>query len=183
MIRALVPLTDGFEEMEAVTLIDVLRRGGVHVVTAALAPSLEVEGAHGMILRADALFAEVSPAEYDALVLPGGPGVENMRRCGALLERVRRQKAEGRLLAAICAAPLVLVEAGVLEPGQRVTCYPSCAVGLDRPCAGVPVVVDGRIVTGQAPGAALAFALAVLGVLKGEAIVKQVADGLVARTV
>ena len=179
MIRALVPLTDGFEEMEAVTLIDVLRRGGVHVVTAALAPNLEVEGAHGMILRADALFAEVSPAEYDALVLPGGPGVEHMRRNEALLDRVRRQKAEGRLLAAICAAPLVLVEAGVLEPGQRVTCYPTCADGLDRPCAGVPVVEDGRLITGQAPGAALAFALAVLRALKGEAIAEQVADGLV----
>lgn len=183
MSRVLVPLTDGFEEIEAVTLIDVLRRGGVHVVAAALAPNLEVEGAHGMILHADALFAEVASAEYDALVLPGGPGTENMRRCEALLERVRRQKAEGRLLAAICAAPLVLAAAGVLEPGRRVTCYPSCAVGLDRPCAGVPVVVDGRLVTGQAPGAALAFALAVLGALKGEAVAKQVADGLVARAV
>ena len=179
MNRVLIPLAEDFEEIEAVTAIDVLRRGGMEVTTAALAQTREVKGAHGLVLRADALFAEAASAEYSALVLPGGPGVEHMRRNEALLDRVRRQKAEGRLLAAICAAPLVLVEAGVLEPGQRVTCYPTCAGGLDRPCAGVPVVEDGRLITGQAPGAALAFALAVLRALKGEAIAEQVADGLV----
>ena len=94
-------------------------------------------------------------------------------------DRLRRQKDEGRLICAICAAPTVLVEAGVLEPGQHVTCYPTCSVDLDRPCANVPVVADGNVITGQAPGAATLFALVVLQALSGEKVAQKVARGMV----
>lgn len=181
MSKVLVPLVEGFEEIEAVTLVDVLRRGGVEVTIAALAPDLQVKGAHGMILQADSHFDEVSSAEYDAIALPGGPGSESMRHDEGLLERLRQQKQEGRIIAAICAAPLVLMDAGVLEPGQHITCYPTCEVELDRACAAVPVVADKLIITGQAPGAALLFALIVLKTLAGEDVAKRIANGLVTR--
>ena len=175
----LVPLVDGFEEVEAVTIVDVLRRGGVDVVTAALGSSLEVSGAHSMTLHADAFFKEVAADDYAAIVLPGGPGTSEMRANEALLERLREQKEANRLIAAICAAPLVLMDAGVLDPDQHVTCYPTCQMELDRACAAVPVVEDGLIITGQAPGAALLFALIVLKTLAGEDVAKRVANGLV----
>lgn len=177
--KVLVPLADGFEEIEAVTIIDVLRRGGVDVVTAHLGESSAVHGAYGLTMRADAPFAAVAEGEYDALVLPGGPGTEALRKCGPLIERIRRQKADGRLVCAICAAPLVLVDAGILEQGQHVTCYPTCVMDLDRPCAGVPVVADGNIITGQAPGSALLFSLVVLKTLMGDSVANKVARAMV----
>ncbi|MBR1921259.1 MAG: DJ-1/PfpI family protein [Kiritimatiellae bacterium] len=179
--KALVVLAHGFEEVEAVTVIDVLRRGGVEVVTAALADDgPAVRGAHGMTLLADAPFAEASTDEYDAVVLPGGgEGTDNLRSSAALAERLKRQKEEGRLLCAICAAPLVLVDAGVLDDEQHVTCYPTCALDLDRPCAGVPVVADGAVITGQAPGSAMLFALVVLQALTDEKTARKIARGMV----
>ena len=178
--KVLVVLADGFEDIEAITAIDVLRRGGVEVVTAALAGGPEVRSAHGIMIRADASFAEAEKDEFDAIVLPGGgEGTDNLKSSAALAERLRRQKEEGRLLCAICAAPTVLVEAGVLEEGQHVTCYPKCSLDLDRPCAGVPVVADGNVITGQAPGASTLFALVVLQSLTDEKTAAKVARGMV----
>ena len=171
--KALVVLADGFEDVEAVTAIDVL-------VTAALAEGPEVRSAHGVTMLADAPFSEAEKDDFDVIVLPGGgEGTENLKVSRALLERLRRQRDEGRLLAAICAAPTVLVEAGVLEDGQHVTCYPTCSVDLDRPCAGVPVVEDGNVITGQAPGSAMLFSLVVLKTLTDEKVAMKVARGLV----
>ena len=178
-VKALVLLTDGFEDIEAVSVIDVLRRGGVEVVTASIHDRLEVTSAHGIVMHADRLFAEAAGERYEALILPGGPGTGHLAASPAVLERLRRQKAEGLLIAAICAAPTVLVEAGVLEEGQHVTCYPTCTVDLDRESAGVPVVVDGTVITGQAPGSALLFALVVLQTLIGEPATRKVARGMV----
>ena len=178
--KVLVVLADGFEDIEAITAIDVLRRGGVEVVTAALAGGPEVRSAHGIMIRADASFAEAEKDEFDAIVLPGGgEGTDNLKSSAALANRLRRQKEEGRLLCAICAAPTVLVEAGVLEEGQHVTCYPTCSLDLDRPCAGVPVVADGNVITGQAPGASTLFALVVLQSLTDERTAAKVARGMV----
>lgn len=179
MSSALVLLTEGFEDIEAVSVIDVLRRGGVSVVTASIHDGLTVPSAHGIELKADRLFSEVADDTFDALILPGGPGTGHFKENPAVLERLRRQKAEGRLICAICAAPTVLVEAGVLEPEQHVTCYPTCSVDLDRPCANVPVVADGNVITGQAPGSALLFALVVLSRLAGEKVAQKVARGMV----
>ena len=177
--KVLVVLADGFEDIEAVTAIDVLRRGEVDVVVASLGEGLEVRSAHGLPVVADAPFSKAAEGEYDAIVLPGGPGTEALKASVPLLERLRRQKDEGGLIAAICAAPTVLVEAGVLEPEQHVTCYPTCVMELDRRSAGVPVVADGNVITGQAPGASLLFALVVLKTLVGDTAAMKVARGMV----
>lgn len=180
MARVLLPLAEGFEELEAITIVDVLRRGGVEVVVAALGESLSVKGAHALAVTADALLADVAEEEYAAIVLPGGGlGTENLRRSELLIRRLRRQREEHRLLAAICAAPTVLVAAEVLDPETHVTCYPSCQGELARPWAPAPVVEDGLVITGQAPGSALLFALVVLKTLAGEPVAAKVADGMV----
>ena len=180
MAKALVPLAKGFEEIEAVTIVDVLRRGGVEVVTASVHESTEVIGAHGIPMKADARLADVADGDFDAIVLPGGgEGTENLKNSDRLIRRLQRQNEEGRLLCAICAAPTVLVEAGVLAAGLHVTCYPTCQLELDRPWSPVPVVVDGNVVTGQAPGSALLFALVVLQTLTDEATARKVARGMV----
>lgn len=178
--KALIVLADGFEDIEAVTVVDVLRRGGVEAVTASLSGEREVRSAHGVAMLADASFADASKDDFDAVVLPGGgEGTDNLRASRELAELLRRYKAEGKLLCAICAAPIVLVEAGVLDEGQHVTCYPTCALELDRPCAGVPVVADGNVITGQAPGSSLLFGLVVLSALTDEKTAARVARGMV----
>lgn len=180
MAKVLVPLANGCEELEVVSIVDVLRRGGVEVVTASIHDSQEISGAHGMSFRADALFSAAQADDYDAMILPGGgEGTENLRRSEAVLERLRRQKQEGRFLCAICAAPTVLVEAGVLDEGQHVTCYPTCQMDLDRPWVNQPVVVHDNVITGQAPGTALLFGLVVLQMLEGPSVAQKVARGMV----
>ena len=180
MSRAMVVLAEGFEEIEALTAVDVLRRGGVDVVTASLDGSDCVAGAHGISVRADSSFARASDGDFDAVVLPGGgKGTENLRHSEAVAARLRRQREEGKLLCAICAAPTVLVEAGVLDPEQHITCYPTCVMDIDRPSANVPVVADGNVITGQGPGASLLFALVVLKALAGEKAAEKVARAMV----
>ena len=180
MACALIPLADGFEDLEAISIVDVLRRGGVEVVTASVHDALGVTSAHGISMKADALLEDAASADYDAIVLPGGgPGTENLKNSGTLYRLLRRQNSEGRLLCAICAAPTVLVDAGVLEPELHVTCYPTCQMELDRPWAAAPVVADGNVITAQAPGSAMLFALVVLQALTGEPAARKVARGLV----
>ena len=180
MAKALIPLANGFEDIEAITIVDVLRRGGVNVVTASIGETDEVRSAHGVMMRADALFDEAAEDDYDAIVLPGGgEGTENLKNSDAVIDRLRRQAGEGRLLCAICAAPLVLVQAEVIAPELQVTCYPACQTELDRKWTPAPVVVDGNVITGQAPGTSLLFALVVLQTLAGPDIAKRVARGMV----
>lgn len=180
MAKVLIPLAEGFEDVEAITIVDVLRRGGVEVVTAAMGDNLAVASAHGVEMKADALFNDIAGEEYDAIVLPGGPGTEKLRASERLIGRIVRQRADGRLLAAICAAPLVLADADVLLDGYHATCYPTCQ--LELPCQWVdePVVEHEGIITGQAPGSATLFALVVLQALAGEATARKVARGMVA---
>ena len=180
MAKVLVLMANGFEDIEAIAVIDILRRGGVEVVTASIHDRRVVKSAHGIRLEADALFADVGSATYDAIVLPGGGGgTENLRRSETVAERLRRQRDEGRLLCAICAAPTVLEAAGVLGENTEVTCYPPCRDGMRRPWAPAPVVVDRNVITGQAPGTATLFALVVLKTLVGERVARKVAQGMV----
>ncbi len=178
--RAMVVLADGFEDIEAVTIIDVLRRGGVETVTASLSGAADVLSAHGITMKADASFAKASEEEFNAIILPGGgEGTDNLKASSELESVLVRYKEEGRLICAICAAPTVLVKAGVLSDGQHVTCYPTLQLELDRPWATAPVVEDENIITGQAPGSAMLFALVVLKMLEGEGIARRVARGMV----
>ena len=179
MSRALVPLTEGFEDIEAVTVIDVLRRGGVEVVTASCAEGLEVASAHGVVMRADAPVAEAAAGRYDAIVLPGGSGARSLLDCAPLVECLRAQQEREGLICAICAAPTVLAELRLVPSGVHLTCYPSCVMDLDRPSANVPCVEDDNFITGQAPGSAMLFALVVLKRLEGEAKALRVARGMV----
>ena len=180
MATALVALAEGFEEIEFVAVVDILRRGGVDVAVASVAGPLEVAGAHGISMRADCALAKLDGMDFDAIILPGGSkGTDNLLASEAIKERLVRQQQRDGLICAICAAPKVLIAAGILEPDVHITCHPSCASEIDRPYAEAPVVEDGRIITGRAAGSAVLFALVVLKNLAGEEIVRRVAAGLV----
>jgi 4-methyl-5(b-hydroxyethyl)-thiazole monophosphate biosynthesis len=180
MKRVLVPLADGFEDIEAVAVVDILRRGGVEVVTAALASQPSACSAHGIRMATDALLEDVLDSRWDAIILPGGgQGTANLMACEPLAERLRQQKESGGLVCAICAAPTVLAAAGVLED-EDVTCYPTCAGDMGRPVVAAPAVADGQIITGQGPGSAMTFAFAVLMHIVGEEAMHKVAEGMVA---
>ncbi len=175
----LVPLAEGFEELEAVTLIDVLRRGGIAVHVAGLAPG-PVRGAHGIALVPDCGLEQVDAGSLAMIVLPGGqPGTDNLKRDPRILALVRELEASGRTVAAICAAPMVLAAAGVLE-GREATSYP----GVRRSLAGARVVEDRRVVragnvwTSQGPGTAMEFALALVAELRGEERARELAGEL-----
>ena len=153
----LVIMAPGFEEIELTAPIDILRRLDIPVVTAGL-KSRSVEGAHGMVMSAEMLLVDVEPALYSGVILPGGPASWTLRDTPAVLSVVRRMHEEGKLVAAICAAPLALEAAGVIK-GRKVTCYPSVKEELASAAVvcDCPAVTDGNIVTGRGPGAALEF--------------------------
>jgi len=175
--QVLCLLVDGFEEIETVTPVDLLRRAGVEVVIASLHDKLAT-GRGGMRLEADVVLADVEPGAFDLLLIPGGPGVWEMRRDGRAASLARDFHAAGKPVAAICAAPLVLMDAGLLE-GHRFTAYHSVREelggGLDE-----RVVVDGDIITSRGAGTALDFALAIVVRLAGQAAADQVAVEIMA---
>jgi 4-methyl-5(b-hydroxyethyl)-thiazole monophosphate biosynthesis len=167
MKRVLVPLAEGFEELEAVTIIDILRRAGIEVVVASLAGS-PVTGAHGIRLSADTPLAALAEQDFDMIALPGGmPGAEHLRKDPRVAEIVRRLHAKGRPVAAICAAPMVLAAAGVLD-GRRATSFPGFLKDAAKATlVGDAVVVDRGVITSRGPGTALDFALALVEALAG----------------
>jgi 4-methyl-5(b-hydroxyethyl)-thiazole monophosphate biosynthesis len=171
MPTVLVILPEGFEELEAVAPIDILRRAGCTVTIAALAPGIHVTGRSGITLHADtsldALLASPSDAPFplhDCLLLPGGPGVSHLRASPAVRLLVSRHHTAGKLLAAICAAPAVLHDAGLLA-GRRYTAHPSVATELPTILAEERVVRDGQLLTSRGAGTALDFALALVSAL------------------
>jgi 4-methyl-5(b-hydroxyethyl)-thiazole monophosphate biosynthesis len=177
----LVPLAEGFEEIEAVTVVDVLRRAGLTVRMAGLRPG-PVTGSHGLTLQPDCTLDHVDPAELALVVLPGGqPGTDNLRRDERVLALVRELAAAGRGVAAICAAPLVLAAAGVLE-GREATSHPGVRAGLRgaRVLAEPRVVRSGNVWTSQGPGTALEFSLALVAELCGEARARELAAAMLA---
>jgi 4-methyl-5(b-hydroxyethyl)-thiazole monophosphate biosynthesis len=173
MKRVLVPLAEGFEELEAVTIIDILRRAGVEVVVASLAGS-PVTGSHGIRLAADTPLAAVLEQDFDMIALPGGmPGAEHLKNDPRIAGFVRRLHGRGSPVAAICAAPMVLAAAGVLE-GRRATGYP----GFLADAAADAVVVDRNVITSRGPGTALDFALTLVETLAGAAARHEVESRL-----
>jgi 4-methyl-5(b-hydroxyethyl)-thiazole monophosphate biosynthesis len=177
-MRVLIPLADGVEELEAVTLLDVLRRGGLSVTSASLTESLSVKGSRGVTLLADATWSALDPDGFDALVLPGGGrGTERLAADKRLLDALRSFNESNKLVAAICAAPTVLAKAGLLA-NCRATCYPTCADELGSSYDNAPVVADGNIITSQGPGTSLLFALVLVQHLTNEETAQRVANGL-----
>lgn len=158
MPRVLVILPDGFEEIEAVTPIDLLRRAGALVTIAALSGELNVTGRSGLTLLADVTLASLGDEVPDCLLIPGGPGVRHLRADPRVRARVLAQQAARRWIAAICAAPTVLHDAGVLA-GRRHTAHSSVASELPHLVAGERVVIDGHIITSRGAGTALDFGL------------------------
>lgn len=178
MATALVLLADGFEEIEAVTIIDVLRRGEVTVTTASLG-ARRVTGSHQIALEADVLLEGVAVEDFDALVLPGGPASKTLREDARAQATIRRAAAAGKLLAAVCAAPTALEAAGVLA-GKRATVYPGNQLPSARQVE-EPVVEDGDVITSRGPGTAMAFALKLVERLSGAEVARTTAEKLLAR--
>lgn len=179
MSKVLVPLAEGVEEMEAVIVIDTLRRAGFEVVTAGLKAG-PLTASRGVRLIPDTTLDEVHAESFDALVLPGGKGVGLLRQDARVLQAVRTLHAQGRWVCAVCAAPLVLQDAAILA-GRKVTCFPGVAEQLTV-VARQPgrVVVDGRLITSQGAGTSLEFALEIVRQLGGAALAQRVAREMVA---
>lgn len=172
-------IADGFEEVEALTVVDVLRRGGCPVKTVSIMKRNECIGAHNIEVKTDILFEEADFDSCKAIVLPGGlPGADHLEGHAGLAEQIKAFNNEGKTLAAICAAPMVFGTCGILE-GKKATIYPGME---DRLTGAKPtyanVSVDGNIITGRGPALAMEFALAVLEHLSGRDCSEDVARGL-----
>ncbi len=179
MHRSFIFLAEGFEEIEAITVIDVMRRAGMDIKTVSISDSKKVTGAHGIPVDADLLFKEADFADSEWLILPGGmPGATNLHEFEALGDLLKVHKGK---IAAICAAPaVVLAPLGLLD-GREATCYP----GFEAECKkhgaimrDVPVMTIERLITGNGPSSALRFALAIVANSMGDSVAQQVGSGM-----
>ena len=181
MARTLIPLAPGCEELEAVTVIDLLRRAGIEVVTAGLTEG-PVQASRGVVLVPDTTLDAALEQSFDMVVLPGGqPGSDNLEQDPRIRRLLQRMANDGGYTAAICAAPKVLASAGLLA-GKRATAYPGVLEGMPQAEVRLdpqPVVQDGRVVTSRGPGTAMDFALALIEILAGKEMREQVEAGLV----
>ena len=166
--KVLVPLAEGVEEVEAVTIIDVLRRGGLEVITASLTDNLEVKGAHNIVIKADASLEKIMNYDFDAIALAGGyGGMNNLKADMRVIEKIRTMYEDKKLVAAICASPIVLGEAGVIK--GKYTCYPSCesAVKGGEYVEKDIVVCNDNVITSKGPATTVFFALELVKYLNG----------------
>ena len=181
MKRVLVPLATGFEEIEAITIIDILRRAGAEVVSAGL-EKRNVIGSHDIKLIADTVIDEILDEQWDLVVLPGGvPGTPNLSADPRIIKLLKEHASDNKLTAAICAAPSVLEEAELTE-GKRVTSHPTWAERMTTAIhTEARVESDGLLVTGQAAGSAMEFAFELVGKLFGSAKAEEVNQGVLAK--
>lgn len=176
MSKAVVMLADGFEEVEGLTVVDILRRGGIETITASVMGRTEITSSHDIRLKADVLMEEIRFEEVDMIVLPGGlKGKENLENCAPLMEKVDEFHAKGKYLAAICAAPTILGHRGILQ-GRKAVCYG----GMEDELTGAEVsfdkvAVDGHIATSRGMGTSVAFGLRLLALLKDEKCADEMA--------
>lgn len=177
---ALIPIADGSEEIEAVTLIDVLRRAGTHVTVASVS-DLQITASRGVRITADCLLDACIDKTYDLIALPGGmPGAQHLHDNPVLKEMLVRHNGQSRLMAAICAAPAVVLQAHGILAGRPATCHPGFNDRLTNQSAiAKPVVVEGNLVTSQGPGTALAFALTLVELLYDKTKRRAVADPMI----
>ena len=184
--RVAVFVAPGLEEIEGLTVVDVLFRAGIPCDTVAITPERQVTSSHEVTIVCDRSVEDAgfSFGDYDLLVLPGGiPGTPNLRACGPLCAALAEFAEEGKPLAAICAAPSILAELGLLE-GRRATANPGFQDVLAANGAQVedaPVVVDGNLITSQGAGTAMAFGLEIVRHFLGDDAVERVAEGVVLR--
>jgi 4-methyl-5(b-hydroxyethyl)-thiazole monophosphate biosynthesis len=164
-MKVMVPFAEGFEEVEALTIVDVLRRAGIQVDTVGVVGSV-INSAHGIRIMVDKKLSEVTHTDYDAIILPGGnPGYINLGRSTQVIEMVKKFNSQNKLIGAICASPSILAKEGLLD-NKRATIYPGNEKLLAYP-RDKPVVIDGNIITSQGPGTAMEFALKIVEKLLG----------------
>jgi 4-methyl-5(b-hydroxyethyl)-thiazole monophosphate biosynthesis len=181
MKKILVPLAPGFEEIETITVVDILRRAGGRVVLAATEEG-PIKGSRGVYVIPDQMLENIDTNDFDLVVLPGGqPGTDNLNsdpRIKSILQSMRENE---KWVAAICAAPIVLQTAGLLQ-GKSVTSHPSVQDRLQAVnYSEERVVVDGKLITSRSPGTALEFALALVKILFGQERADSVNNGVMAR--
>lgn len=178
MSKVLVPLANGFEEIEAVTVIDILRRAGIEVVIAAIFKK-NVAGAHDINIKADAHLEDINLSEFDAIILPGGlPGAEHLAKSVKLQKILQNMDKNKKIVAAICAAPWALATSNILK--NSYTCYPSFEKIINHPGynPNEDVVVDQNIITSRGPATAMVFALTIVEKLKGKEICEKLKNDL-----
>ena len=181
MASVLLPLAKGFEELEAVALIDVMRRGGIEVRTAYLEDELQgnlVLGANGITVQADTSIKNIISDDFDMMVLPGGWGGTYALAENARVQELLKEFKEKKVVGAMCAAPYALKKAGVL--GEKYTAYPGAVEEIDHPgyVSEQKVVEDGNVMTSQGPGTAVCFGLAIVKRLVGEETAQQIKEGM-----
>ena len=176
---ALVIITNGVEELEAIAPVDILRRAGVRTTVASSSSTPEVEGRNGIKLVADQLLQTCLSESYDLVVVPGGPGHTSMLEDERVLDILRAQDKAGRFIGSICAGPVVLKKAGVLE-GRAYTSFPATADILPDRNDTRKVVRDGNVITSQGAGTATDFAIALVEALCGEATAREIAASICA---
>jgi len=178
-MKVYVHFADGFEEIEAITVLDVLRRAGIDAQSVSVTGNLLVMGAHSIPIKADALFDDAAYEDCDMIVLPGGmPGSTGLWKHQGLAEKIRNFSAQGKWLAAICAAPMVFGQMGLLK-GRKAICYP----GFEDKLLGAKigkhnVEIDGKIITSKGPGTAMEFALTLVEVLQNKEAVKNLRESM-----
>jgi 4-methyl-5(b-hydroxyethyl)-thiazole monophosphate biosynthesis len=180
MNKIAVQLAEGFEEIEAVSIIDVLRRAEIDVTVVSTTKKLEVTGSHNITVIADQFFEEVSFNEINMIVLPGGiPGAINLKNHTGLLEQILDFHKKGKPLGAICAAPLVLGKLGILK-NKVATCYPGFEEQLlGTTSTGNNVEIDDKIITGKGAGVAVQFALKIVELFKGKELADELASKMI----
>ncbi len=176
-MKVLVPLANGFEEIEAISIVDVLRRAGIEVVTAGL-PGTIVEGSRKVKVIADRKIDDVRKEDFDAVVLPGGdPGYVNLSKSKKVTDMLMDFNEKNKTIAAICASPSILGKLGILD-GKKATIYPGMEKDIPKPRDG-KVVVDGNVITSQGPGTAIDFALEIISKAKGRFFAQDIREQLV----
>ncbi len=177
MPKALILIPEGFEEMETVAPIDLLRRADVEVTVATTEENLLIKGRSGISLQADVHFKEIVDKDFDLVVLPGGPGHTRLLDQDRVLDWLRKQNEAGKWIASICAGPIVLNAAGVID-GRAFTSHHSTSGKLPGRDPDAPVVESGRLITSQGAGTATRFALRLVAALCGEDKAKEIAASI-----
>ena len=176
----LIYFAEGFEEIEAITPVDVLRRAGFDVKMVSVTGNLDVKGAHDIIVHTDLLFEDADYEEADLIILPGGmPGSKNLDEHEDLKQKIMQHYEKNKYIGAICAAPMVLGHLGLLK-GRRATCFPGFEEHLKRAYVTTEKVeVSEKITTARGPGAAMDFSLKLVEILAGKDKAKQLADRMI----